>query len=83
MFMEVDRVEGQSSTKNRNFGSVEKLILFSPTPNLPTYCHYQKRSLYRELGSVPRARSQALGTETLCREQRVQLSAQKKPAVQT
>jgi hypothetical protein len=32
---------------------------------------------------VPRARSQALGTETLWREQRVQLSAQKKPAVQT
>jgi hypothetical protein len=45
--------------------------------------HYRKRSLYRELGSVPRARSKALGTETLCREQRVQLSAQKKPAVQT
>jgi hypothetical protein len=49
-----------------------------------TLCtHYRKRSLYRELASVPRARSQALGTETLCREQRVQLSAQKKPAVQT
>jgi hypothetical protein len=45
--------------------------------------HYRKRSLYRELGSVPRARSQALGTETLCRELRVQLSAQKQPAVQT
>jgi hypothetical protein len=41
--------------------------------------HYRKRSLYRELGSVPRARSKALGTETLCREQRVQLSAQKNP----
>jgi K+-sensing histidine kinase KdpD len=45
--------------------------------------HYRKRSLYRELGYVPRARSKALGTETLCREQRVQLSAQKKLAVQT
>jgi hypothetical protein len=32
---------------------------------------------------VSRARSKALGTGTLCREQRVQLSAQKKPAVQT
>jgi hypothetical protein len=45
--------------------------------------HYRKCSLYRELGSVPRARSKALGTETLCRKQRVQLSAQKQPAVQT
>jgi hypothetical protein len=32
--------------------------------------HYRKHSLYRELGSVPRARSKALGTGTLCREQR-------------
>jgi hypothetical protein len=32
---------------------------------------------------VPRARSKALGTGTLCGEQRVQLSAQKKPAVHT
>jgi hypothetical protein len=45
--------------------------------------HYRKRGLYRELASVPRARSQALGTETICREQRAQLSAQKKPAVQS
>jgi hypothetical protein len=44
--------------------------------------HYWKRSLYREHGSVPRARSKALGTGALCREQRVELSAQKKPAVQ-
>jgi hypothetical protein len=67
--------------------------------------HYRKRSLYRELCSVPRARSKALGTGTLCeskrsssrhrknprysrhrdalREQKIELSAQKKPAVQT
>jgi hypothetical protein len=49
--------------------------------------HYRKRSmkrsLYRELYSVPRARSKALGTGTLCREQQIELSAQKKPAVQT
>jgi hypothetical protein len=45
--------------------------------------HYQKRSLYRELHSVPRARSKALGTGTLCREHQIELSAQKKPAVQT
>jgi hypothetical protein len=32
---------------------------------------------------VPRARSKPLGTGTLCREQKIQLSAQKKPAVQT
>jgi hypothetical protein len=32
---------------------------------------------------VPRARSKALGTGTLCREQKIQLSAQKKLAVQT
>jgi hypothetical protein len=37
--------------------------------------HYRKRSLYRELCSVPRARSKALGTGTLCREQKIELSA--------
>jgi hypothetical protein len=59
---------------------------YADSTNDPTchlFCYYRKRSLYRELPSVPRARSQALGTETLCREQRVQLSTQKKPAVQT
>jgi hypothetical protein len=45
------------------------------------WAHYRKRSLYRELHSVPRARFKALGTGTLCREQKIELSARKKPYI--
>jgi hypothetical protein len=72
----------------RQWFSIERLILrrFSggaARSRLRRRWHYRKRSLYRELCSVPRARSKALGTGTLCREQKIELSAQKKPAVQT
>jgi hypothetical protein len=46
------------------------------------HLHYRKCSICRELKYVSRAKTKAHSTGPLCREHQIELSAQKKPAVQ-